>query len=180
MVSWIDSYFCLFGLMFICLIWMLIVLFIFIMLVVGVMVMGDLKKFGLFGVKILFFYFGMILVVNIIGLSVGIVLKFGEGVSFVGVELVFDVAVFEFELIIDCLFVVIFENLVVVLVDGDVFVIIFFLFFLGVVILVIGKVGCFVGDFFNFVLEVVFKIIYWVMELVLFGVFGFVVYIIVS
>lgn len=174
--SWIDSYLRPLGSMFIRLIRMLIVPLIFTTLVAGVMAMGDPKKLGSLGVKTLLLYFGTTLVANIIGLSVGTVLKPGEGVSFAGVEPAPDAAASEPEPIIDRLLAVIPENPVAALADGDVLAIIFFSLFLGVAILATGKAGRPVGDLFNSASEVVLKITHWVMELAPFGVFGLVAY----
>jgi len=174
--SWIDSYLRPLGLMFIRLIRMLIVPLIFTTLVAGVMAMGDPKKLGSLGVKTLLLYFGTTFVANIIGLSVGTVLKPGEGVSFAGVEPAAAAAASQPEPIIDRLLAVIPENPVAALADGDVLAIIFFSLFLGVAILATGKAGRPVGDLFNSASDVVLKITHWVMELAPFGVFGLVAY----
>lgn len=75
-----------FGDVFVWLICMLVVFFIFMIFVVGVIVMGDLKKLGLLGGIVIGMYFIMMWFVVFFGFVMGIVIKFGEGVDYFGVD----------------------------------------------------------------------------------------------
>ncbi|MCR9129250.1 MAG: dicarboxylate/amino acid:cation symporter [Alphaproteobacteria bacterium] len=170
--SFIESYVKPVGDLFIRLIRMLIVPLILTTLVAGVVALGDPKKLGSIGLKTIALYFATTLFANMIGIIFGLVFRPGAGVDLGGADAV-PVST-EAPTLADRLLNIVPDNPVAALADGDVLAIIFFAVLLGIGILMAGRQGKLIGDFFTAASDVVLKVTHMVMEVAPFGVFALV------
>lgn len=170
---------------FIKLIKMFIVLIVFCVVVNGIFGVGDLKKVGCIGLKLVIYFEIFIIIVLVFGLVVVYSLGLGSGVNIYFNELfVGDVVLY-----IGCIqeiygFVVFFMGLILifvfsVFVENDIFQVLLFFVLFGSVLNLVGEqvsgVVCLINEFSY----IVFCIMGMIVCLVLFGVFGVVVFIIV-
>lgn len=174
--AWIDAYVRPVGLLFINLIRMLIVPLIFTTLIAGVVAMGAPAKLGSLGLKTIGLYLITTFFANIIGLTMGTLLRPGDGANLDNVAPRGDMIQGEPEPIVDRLLSIVPQNPVQALADGDVLAIIFISLLFGIGILMSGKAGKPVADLFNSASDVVLKVTHFVMEVAPFGVFALVAY----
>ena len=170
--QWLETYVKPIGDLFIRLIRMLIIPLILTTLVAGVVALGDPKKLGSIGIKTLMLYFATTFFANIIGILFGIIFRPGDGVDLGGADAV--PVNTETESLVDRLLQIVPTNPVAALADGDVLAVIFFAILVGVGILMAGRQGKLVGDFFSSSADVVLKVTHLVMEVAPFGVFALV------
>lgn len=161
------------GLAFIRLIRMMIVPLIFTTLVAGIVAMGDPARLGSLGARTILLYLGTTFFANIIGLTIGTIVRPGANADFSNVT---PRELSDPEPIIDRLLAIIPDNPIAAFADGDVLAIIFFSIIFGVSIISTGKVGRPIGELFNSGSEVVLKMTHYVMELAPFGVFALIAY----
>jgi Na+/H+-dicarboxylate symporter len=154
------------------LIMMLIVPLILTTLVSGVVSMGDPKKLGSIGGKAMLLYLCTTFFAVWIGIIFGLLFQPGAGVDLGGAEAV-PVST-EAESLTDRLLAIVPTNPVAALANADVLAIIFFAILLGIGILMAGREGKLVGDFFSSAAEAVLKVTHIVMEVAPFGVFALV------
>lgn len=176
--AWLDAWLKPVGDLFIRLIRMLIVPLILTTLIAGVVALGDPKKLGSIGLKTLALYFGTTFFANIIGIIFGLIFKPGAGVDLGGADAV-PVST-ESESLVDRLLAIVPYNPVAALADGDVLAIIFFAVLVGIGILMAGRDGKLVGDFFTQAADVVLKVTHMVMEVAPFGVLALVAHTVAS
>lgn len=170
--AWLESYVKPIGDLFIRLIRMLIVPLILTTLVSGVVALGDPKKLGSIGLKTIALYFTTTIFANIIGMIYGITFRPGANVDLGAADAV-PVST-EAPSLTERLLAIVPENPVASLADGDVLAIIFFAILLGIGILLAGRDGKLVGDFFGSAADVILKVTHLVMEIAPFGVFALV------
>jgi Na+/H+-dicarboxylate symporter len=160
------------GDLFIRLIRMLIVPLILTTLVAGVVALGEPKRLGSIGLKTVALYFCTTLFANTIGILFGITFRPGEGVDLGAAEAVpVDRNV---PTPIERILGIVPENPIAALADGDVLAVIFFALLVGVGILMAGRQGKLVGDFFTSAADVILRVTHMVMEVAPFGVFALV------
>lgn len=163
------------GDLFIRLIRMLIVPLILTTLVAGVVALGDPGRIGTIGLKTIALYLFTTFFANVIGIIYGLIFRPGANADLAGADAV-PVDTSAAPAAIDRVLAIVPMNPVAALADGDVLAIIFFAILLGVGILMAGKAGKLVGDFFTQASEVVLKVTHIVMEVAPFGVFALVAY----
>ncbi|QKJ23227.1 dicarboxylate/amino acid:cation symporter [Poseidonibacter lekithochrous] len=157
------------GTLFINLIKMLIVPLVFVTLVTGIIAMEDLKKMRRVGLKTFFIYLATTAIAIAIGLTVGIVLEPGVGVS---LEAASTMTVKEAPTLIDTLLNIITKNPFSSFANGNVLQIIFFAIILGISINLSGEKGEPAKKFFNSMSEAMYKMTEIVMEFAPFGVYA--------
>lgn len=172
--AFIEAYIKPVGDLFVRLIRMLIVPLILTTLIAGVVALGDPKKLGSIGLKTIALYFATTLFANTIGIIFGLIFRPGEGVDLGGADAV-PVST-EAPTLADRLLAIVPENPVAALADGDVLAIIFFAVLVGIGILMAGRQGKLVGEFFTQASDVVLKVTHMVMEVAPFGVFALVAF----
>lgn len=165
------------GDLFVRLIKMLIIPLIATTLVAGVTAMGDPKKLGSLGIKTIALYLATTFFAVSLGLAVGTVLKPGQGIDF---EAAGTGAVKAVEgkistakdsgTMVDRLLDIVPANPVQALAEGDVLPTIFFAIMIGIGILLAGKAGEPIKNFFEAAAEVVMKVTILIMELAPYGV----------
>lgn len=170
--DWLATYVKPVGDLFINLIRMLIVPLILTTLVSGVVALGDPKKLGSIGLKTMALYFATTFFANIIGIIFGLTFRPGEGVDLGGADAVPISR--EAPTLVERLLGIVPDNPIAALADGDVLAIIFFAVLLGIGILMAGRDGKLVGDFFTQSANVILKVTHLVMEVAPFGVFALV------
>jgi len=170
--AFLESYVKPIGDLFIRLIRMLIVPLILTTLIAGVVALGDPKRLGSIGLKTIALYFTTTLFANAIGITFGLLFRPGEGVDLNPSDAI-PVST-EAPSIAERLLNVVPANPVAALADGDVLAVIFFAVLVGVGILMAGKQGKLVGDFFTSASDVVLRVTHMVMEVAPFGVFALV------
>lgn len=166
-----------FGDLFVRLIKMLIIPLIATTLVSGVIAMGDPKKLGSLGIKTLALYLGTTLFAVTLGLILGTLIQPGVGIDFqnagdssvASVEGKIELASNSGSLV-DRLLAIVPTNPVEAMASNDVLATIFFSMMIGVGILLAGKKGASIGQFFDAAAEVVMKVTVLIMELAPFGV----------
>ena len=172
--AFIENYVKPVGDLFVRLIRMLIVPLILTTLIAGVVALGDPKKLGSIGLKTIALYFTTTLFANVIGIIFGLIFRPGDGVDLGGADAV-PVST-EAPTLADRLLAIVPENPVAALADGDVLAIIFFAVLVGIGILMAGRQGKLVGEFFTQASDVVLKVTHMVMEVAPFGVFALVAF----
>ena len=170
--AWLETYVKPVGDLFIRLIRMLIVPLILFTLVSGVIAMGDPKRLGSLGLKTFALYLVTTLFANVIGLTMGTILRPGAGVDLGGVDAV-PIST-DPPSAIDRLLAIVPQNPVAALADGEVLSIIFLALLGGAAIIATRKDGEAMGSFFESGTAVFLKITHWVMEVAPFGVFALV------
>ena len=176
--AWLETYLRPIGDLFIRLIRMLIVPLILATLTAGVVALGDPKKLGSIGLKTIALYFTTTIFANAIGIIFGIVFRPGVGVDLGAADAV--PVSREAPSLVERLLTIVPENPIAALADGDVLAVIFFSILLGIGVLMAGRGGKLVGDFFTAGSEVILKVTHIVMEVAPFGVFALVSYTVAS
>ena len=163
------------GDVFIRLIRMIVVPLIFFTLTAGIVAMGDPKKLGTIGIKAFILYLVTTFFANVIGLSMGLLFRPGDGVDLGGAEpRALDI---DPPSLGERLMGIIPSNPFAALVEGDVLAVIFFSLLLGVGILLAREKGEPAGRFFEAASEAILKVTYIIMELAPFGVFALIAYV---
>ncbi len=173
--AFLESYVKPVGDLFIRLIRMLIVPLILTTLIAGVVALGEPARLGTIGLKTIALYLFTTFFANVIGIIYGLIFRPGVGADLAGADAV-PVDTSAAPSMVDRLLAIVPMNPIAALADGDVLAIIFFAILVGVGILMAGKAGKLVGDFFTQASEVVLKVTHIVMEVAPFGVFALVAF----
>ena len=168
-VPWMKVWIAPIGTIFINLIKMVIVPVVLASIVAGVASIGDVKKLGRVGVKIMVFYLATTAFAVSIGLMFGTLMQPGKGLTIpAGAKAASKMA----PPLQDVLVNIIPSNPFVAMEKGDMLQIIVFAIFLGIGITMVGAKAKPVEDFFNGLAEVTYKIIDMIMSFAPFGVFA--------
>ena len=168
-VPWMKVWIAPIGTIFINLIKMVIVPVVLASIVSGVASIGDVKKLGRVGVKIMIFYLATTAFAVGIGLLFGTLMQPGKGLTIpAGAKAASKMA----PPLQDVLVNIIPSNPFVAMEKGDMLQIIVFAIFLGIGITMVGAKAKPVDDFFNGLAEVTYKIIDMIMNFAPFGVFA--------
>ena len=168
-VPWMKVWIAPIGTIFINLIKMVIVPVVLASIVSGVASIGDVKKLGRVGVKIMVFYLATTAFAVAIGLMFGTLMQPGKGLTIpAGAKAASKLA----PPLQDVLVNIIPSNPFVAMEKGDMLQIIVFAIFLGIGITMVGAKAKPVDDFFNGLAEVTYKIIDMIMNFAPFGVFA--------
>jgi Na+/H+-dicarboxylate symporter len=168
-VPWMKVWIAPIGTIFINLIKMVIVPVVLASIVAGVASIGDVKKLGRVGVKIMIFYLATTAFAVGIGLMFGTLMQPGKGLTIpAGAKAASKMA----PPLQDVLVNIIPSNPFVAMQKGDMLQIIVFAIFLGIGITMVGSKAKPVEDFFNGLAEVTYKIIDMIMNFAPFGVFA--------
>ena len=168
-VPWMKVWIAPIGTIFINLIKMVIVPVVLASIVSGVASIGDVKKLGRVGVKIMVFYLATTAFAVAIGLMFGTLMQPGKGLTIpAGAKAASKLA----PPLQDVLVNIIPSNPFVAMEKGDMLQIIVFAIFLGIGITMVGAKAKPVEDFFNGLAEVTYKIIDMIMSFAPFGVFA--------
>ena len=168
-VPWMKVWIAPIGTVFINLIKMVIVPVVLASIVAGVASIGDVKKLGRVGVKIMIFYLATTAFAVGIGLLFGTLMQPGKGLTIpAGAKAASKMA----PPLQDVLVNIIPSNPFVAMEKGDMLQIIVFAIFLGIGITMVGAKAKPVEDFFNGLAEVTYKIIDMIMSFAPFGVFA--------
>ena len=168
-VPWMKVWIAPIGTIFINLIKMVIVPVVLASIVAGVASIGDVKKLGRVGVKIMVFYLATTAFAVAIGLMFGTLMQPGKGLTIpAGAKAASKLA----PPLQDVLVNIIPSNPFVAMEKGDMLQIIVFAIFLGIGITMVGAKAKPVDDFFNGLAEVTYKIIDMIMSFAPFGVFA--------
>ena len=168
-VPWMKVWIAPIGTIFINLIKMVIVPVVLASIVAGVASIGDVKKLGRVGVKIMIFYLATTAFAVGIGLLFGTLMQPGKGLTIpAGAKAASKMA----PPLQDVLVNIIPSNPFVAMEKGDMLQIIVFAIFLGIGITMVGAKAKPVEDFFNGLAEVTYKIIDMIMSFAPFGVFA--------
>ena len=168
-VPWMKVWIAPIGTIFINLIKMVIVPVVLASIVSGVASIGDVKKLGRVGVKIMVFYLGTTAFAVAIGLMFGTLMQPGKGLTIpAGAKAASKLA----PPLQDVLVNIIPSNPFVAMEKGDMLQIIVFAIFLGIGITMVGAKAKPVDDFFNGLAEVTYKIIDMIMSFAPYGVFA--------
>lgn len=166
-----------FGDLFVRLIKMLIIPLIATTLVAGVTAMGDPKKLGSLGIKTIVLYLATTFFAVSLGLIIGTLIQPGVGIDFeqAGESSVSSVegklgAAKDSGTIVERLLEIVPTNPVEAMASNDVLATIFFSIMIGIGILLAGKTGEPIKNFFEAAAEVVMKVTIVIMELAPFGV----------
>jgi Na+/H+-dicarboxylate symporter len=162
------------GDVFVRMIRMAVVPLIFLSIVAGVAGMGDPRRLGSVGGRVILLYLATTTVAVIIGLTLGSLLQPGLGVEFTGVT---PQPVGEAPPVAEQLMSIIPLNPFEALVKGDILAVIFFAILLGVAILAVGEKAEPVARVFEGGVEIILFIIRVVMELAPFGVFALIAWV---
>ncbi len=168
-VPWMKVWIAPIGTIFINLIKMVIVPVVLASIVAGVASIGDIKKLGRVGVKIMVFYLATTAFAVGIGLMFGTLMQPGKGLTIpAGAKAASKMA----PPLQDVLVNIIPSNPFTAMEKGDMLQIIVFAIFLGIGITMVGAKAKPVEDFFNGLAEVTYKIIDMIMSFAPFGVFA--------
>ena len=168
-VPWMKVWIAPIGTIFINLIKMVIVPVVLASIVAGVASIGDIKKLGRVGVKIMVFYLATTAFAVAIGLMFGTLMQPGKGLTIpAGAKAASKLA----PPLQDVLVNIIPSNPFVAMEKGDMLQIIVFAIFLGIGITMVGAKAKPVDDFFNGLAEVTYKIIDMIMSFAPYGVFA--------
>lgn len=168
-VPWMKVWIAPIGTIFINLIKMVIVPVVLASIVAGVASIGDIKKLGRVGVKIMVFYLATTAFAVAIGLMFGTLMQPGKGLTIpAGAKAASKMA----PPLQDVLVNIIPSNPFVAMEKGDMLQIIVFAIFLGIGITMVGAKAKPVEDFFNGLAEVTYKIIDMIMSFAPYGVFA--------
>jgi len=168
-VPWMKVWIAPIGTIFINLIKMVIVPVVLASIVAGVASIGDIKKLGRVGIKIMVFYLATTAFAVAIGLMFGTLMQPGKGLTIpAGAKAASKLA----PPLQDVLVNIIPSNPFVAMEKGDMLQIIVFAIFLGIGITMVGAKAKPVEDFFNGLAEVTYKIIDMIMSFAPYGVFA--------
>lgn len=171
-VPWLKAWVAPFGTMFINLIKMIIVPVVLSSLVVGVTSLGDPKKLGRIGIKVISFYLLTTAFALILAIAITLVLQPGMGIDLAAAKAPEIKAAPTFmQVLLD----MIPSNPVMAMAKADMLPIIVFALFIGIGITYTGAKGQPLLQFFDSLAEVSYKIIALVMELAPYGVFALLV-----
>ena len=168
-VPWIKMWIAPIGTMFINLIKMMIVPVVFASLVVGVTSLGDTKKLGRIGIKVVVLYLMTTAVAITIGFGIAGIIQPGVGMDIAGAV---APSVKEAPSVMQVFVNMIPSNPVASMAKAEILPIIVFSLFVGVGITKAGKKGEGLIGFFDSVAEVSYKIIEMIMQLAPYGVFA--------
>lgn len=168
-IPWIKAWIAPIGTMFINLIKMMIVPVVFASLVVGVTSLGDTKKLGRMGVKVVALYLLTTAVAIVIGFGIAGIVQPGVGMDIAGAT---APKVKEAPSVMQVFVNMIPSNPVSSMAKAEILPIIVFSLFVGIGITKAGKKGEGLIGFFDSVAEVSYKIIAMIMELAPYGVFA--------
>lgn len=168
-VPWIKAWVAPLGAMFINLIKMMIVPVVFASLIVGVTSLGDTKKLGRIGIKVVVLYLMTTAVAITIGFAIAGIIQPGVGM---GIGAAVAPKVKEAPSIMQVFLNMVPANPVASMAKADILPIIVFALFVGIGITKAGKKGEALIGFFDAVAEVSYKIIAMIMELAPYGVFA--------
>lgn len=171
-LPWLKTYLAPFGTMFINLIKMIIVPVVLASLVCGVTSLGDTKKLGRIGIKVIFLYMITTAVALVIALTLASALQPG-----LGMDLVADKApeIKEAPTFMDVLVGMIPANPIMSMAKADMLPLIIFALALGIGITAVGKKGEPMFNFFDSLATVSYKLISMIMSLAPYGVFALLV-----
>lgn len=162
------------GDLFIRLIRMVVVPLVFISIVTGVAGMGDPRRLGSIGGRVLFLYFATTTVAVVVGLGLGALFQPGAGVDFAGVT---PRPVGEAPSVAEQLMSIVPLNPIEALAEGQILAVIFFAILVGAGILAIGERAEPVRRVFEAGVEIILFITRVVMEVAPFGVFALVAWV---
>ncbi|MDZ4370825.1 MAG: dicarboxylate/amino acid:cation symporter [Phenylobacterium sp.] len=162
------------GDLFIRLIRMVVVPLVFFSIVSGVAAMGDPRRLGSIGGKVLLFYLGTTIIAVAVGLTLGHLFQPGAGVDFTGVE---ARPVGQAPPVSEQLLGIVPLNPVEALARGDILAVIFFAILLGAAILAVGEKAAPVHRVIDGGVEMILFITRIVMEVAPFGVFALVAWV---
>ena len=148
---------------------MLVAPLVFLTITAGVIGMGDPKRLGSIGVRALALFATTALIASAIGLTLGLIIQPGVGVSLSGVE---PTTIRASRTLGEQLLAIIPVNPVQALAEGDMLAIIFFAIMFAAGVLTLGERARGLTDVINTASEVMMKLIGFVMEVAPFGVFG--------
>lgn len=168
-IPWIKTWIAPIGTMFINLIKMMIVPVVFASLVVGVTSLGDTKKLGRIGIKVVALYLLTTAVAIIIGFGIAGIIQPGVGMDIAGAV---APKINEAPSVMQVFVNMVPSNPVASMAKADILPIIVFALFVGIGITKAGKKGEGLVGFFDSVAEVSYKIIAMIMELAPYGVFA--------
>ena len=171
-LPWLKAYLAPFGTMFINLIKMIIVPVVLASLVCGVASLGDTKKLGRIGIKVILLYLVTTAVALIIALGLASVLQPGLGMDLVA-EKAPDIK--EAPGFMDVLVGMIPSNPIMTMAKADMLPLIVFALAIGIGITAVGKKGQPLLTFFDSLAEVSYKLISMIMNLAPYGVFALLV-----
>ena len=171
-LPWLKAYLAPFGTMFINLIKMIIVPVVLASLVCGVASLGDTKKLGRIGIKVILLYLVTTAVALIIALGLASVLQPGLGMDLVA-EKAPDIK--EAPCFMDVLVGMIPSNPIMTMAKADMLPLIVFALAIGIGITAVGKKGQPLLTFFDSLAEVSYKLISMIMNLAPYGVFALLV-----
>ncbi len=176
-IPWLKAYLAPFGTMFINLIKMIIVPVVISSLVCGVASLGDMKKLGRIGVKVIALYMITTAIAIVIALALASVIHPGTGM-----ELVADKApeIKKAPTFMEVIVNMIPANPVMSMATADMLPIIIFALALGIGITAVGPKGEPLLKFFESLAEVSYKLIAMIMELAPYGVFALLVPVVAS
>ncbi len=176
-IPWLKAYLAPFGTMFINLIKMIIVPVVLSSLVCGVASLGDMKKLGRIGVKVIALYMITTAIAIVIALALASVIQPGTGM-----ELVADKApeIKKAPTFMEVIVNMIPANPVMSMATADMLPIIIFALALGIGITAVGPKGEPLLKFFESLAEVSYKLIAMIMELAPYGVFALLVPVVAS
>ncbi len=176
-IPWLKAYLAPFGTMFINLIKMIIVPVVLSSLVCGVASLGDMKKLGRIGVKVIALYMITTAIAIVIALALASVIHPGTGM-----ELVADKApeIKKAPTFMEVIVNMIPANPVMSMATADMLPIIIFALALGIGITAVGPKGEPLLKFFESLAEVSYKLIAMIMELAPYGVFALLVPVVAS
>ena len=171
-LPWLKAYLAPFGTMFINLIKMIIVPVVLASLVCGVASLGDTKKLGRIGIKVILLYLVTTAVALIIALGLASVVQPGLGMDLVA-EKAPDIK--EAPGFMDVLVGMIPSNPIMTMAKADMLPLIVFALAIGIGITAVGKKGQPLLTFFDSLAEVSYKLISMIMNLAPYGVFALLV-----
>jgi Na+/H+-dicarboxylate symporter len=171
-VPWLKTWIAPIGTMFVNLIKMMIVPVVLASLVVGVTSLGDTKKLGRIGIKVVAFYLLTTACAIVIGLGMALIVHPGTTMSLAAAE---APKIKEAPTLMQVFVNMIPSNPVQSMAKADMLPLIVFALFIGIGITYVGKKGEPLLKFFDSLAEVSYKIIGIVMELAPYGVFALLV-----
>ena len=171
-LPWLKAYIAPIGTMFINLIKMMIVPVVFASLVCGVASLGDMKKLGRIGVKVIFLYMVTTAIAITLALALASVIQPGLGLSLVAEK---APEIKQAPTIMEVITAMIPSNPVMTMAKADMLPLIVFSLAIGIGITSCGKKGQPLLSFFDSLAEVCYKLIGMIMSLAPYGVFALLV-----
>ena len=163
------------GDIFVRLIRMLVVPLIFVTVVGGVASMADPARLGRIGGRTMILYFSLMVVGSAVGLSVGSLIRPGDGVDLSGVV---PQTMGEAKPLGQALMEIIPLNPIAALAAGDTLSVIFFAVLVGMGLLFVGEEGKPLKEAIQSASSVMLKLVYFVMEVAPFGVFALIAWVV--